>query len=357
MLKKVLSVISLLSVLNGCAGDDLAVQPAIEHDAALDVAKDSNSDAHHPPQLDSGFWDGNFNYQLPDNSYITYNGGPVLTNPINVYFIWYGDWSQKSATASILHDLISNVGASDYYKTNTVYYQVGNSFAFGDAGLDADEASAPDQSKHFVTNNVQFVGDLYVNYTHGTAFSDSDISTIVAETLQVSNIIPNENNVYFVLTSVDVRVYSNIDIFHGFCTTYCGFHNDTIINGIDTKYAFVGDVEQCPDLCSAKYEYQDAGFMSPPNGDWSADGMASVVMHELSEAVTDPEPINNPAWQALDGFENGDMCAWYYGPLYLTKNGSVANTHIAQRDYLLQQIWTIYADGGQGCALLHSRNA
>ena len=41
----------------------------------------------------------------PPYNGITYNGGPVMNNPngVNVYFIWYGDWSynrneQKSDT-------------------------------------------------------------------------------------------------------------------------------------------------------------------------------------------------------------------------------------------------------------------
>ena len=49
----------------------------------------------------------------------------------------------------------------------------------------------------------------------------------------------------------------------------------------DIKYAFVGNPDRCPVACAA----QTTG----PNGNAGADGMASIIAHELEEAVTDPD--------------------------------------------------------------------
>jgi hypothetical protein len=52
------------------------------------------------------------------------------------------------------------------------------------------------------------------------------------------------NGVYFVLTSADVNESS------GFCKKYCGWHTSAIINGLDIKYAFVGNADRCPKNCA-----------------------------------------------------------------------------------------------------------
>ena len=78
-----------------------------------------------------------------------------------------------------------------------------------------------------------------------------------------------------------------------------------------------------------------------PNGNAGADGMASIIAHELEEAVTDPD-LN--AWYDRRGAENGDKCAWTFGTTY-TENGAHANMRLGSRDYLIQQNW-VNASGG-----------
>ena len=56
-----------------------------------------------------------------------------------------------------------------------------------------------------------------------------------------------------------------------------------------------------------------------PNGNAGADGMASIIAHELEEAATDPD-LN--AWYDATGAENADKCAWTFGTEYTAANGS-----------------------------------
>ncbi len=63
--------------------------------------------------------------------------------------------------------------------------------------------------------------------------------------------------------------------------------------------------------------------------------MLSVLMHELEEAVTDPD-LN--AWYDSAGAENADKCAWTFGhSQYQVANGSWANLHLGNRDFLIQR--------------------
>lgn len=237
---------------------------------------------------------------------INYHGGPVMLGTTNVYYIWYGNWAGNTAT-SILTDLASNIGGSAHYNINTTYY---------------------DGSNAKVSNSVSLAGSINDNYSQGTALSDAAIQTVVSTAISSGALPKDPNAVYFVLTSADVNATS------GFCTQYCGWHTHASIGGTDIKYSFVGNPDRCLSSCAA----QSTG----PNGNAGADGMASVLIHELEEAVTDPD-LN--AWYDRSGKENADKCAWTFGTTYTTANGALANMKLGSRDYLIQQNW-VNANGG-----------
>lgn len=241
---------------------------------------------------------------------INYHGGPVMLGTTNIYYIWYGDWSSNSAV-SILSNLAASLDGSPYFNINTTYY---------------------DGNNNKVSNAVAAPSASTDNYSHGKALSDSDVMSVV--TNAISSSLPKDpNGVYVVLTSADVNETS------GFCTQYCGWHGHASILGMDTKFAFVGNAERCPSACSAQ-------TASGPNGNVGADAMASVIAHEVEEMVTDPD-LN--AWYDRRGRENADKCAWKFGSVYTTTNGSYANMNLGGLDYLIQQNWV--NAGGGGCAL------
>src|ERR1051326_2306694 len=61
---------------------------------------------------------------------IVYHGGPVMLSTVNVYYIWYGNWSGNSAT-TILTDFAQNLGSSPYENINTTYYNGSNQHVSG----------------------------------------------------------------------------------------------------------------------------------------------------------------------------------------------------------------------------------
>jgi hypothetical protein len=241
---------------------------------------------------------------------IFYHGGPLLLKTPNVYYIWYGNWSGNSAT-TILTDLAQNIGGSPYYNINTTYY---------------------DGSSVHVTNAVHYGGSANDAGSQGANLTDSGVQAVVSNAISSGALPKDTNALYFVLTSADVNETS------GFCTQYCGWHTHGTIAGADIKYSFVGNPDRCPSACEA----QTTG----PNGNAGADGMASVMAHELEEAVTDPD-LN--AWYDRRGYENADKCAWTFGTTYTTGNGALANMKLGIRDYLIQRNW-VNASGGS-CAL------
>jgi hypothetical protein len=242
------------------------------------------------------------------NNGIQYHGGPVLTNAagVKVYYIWYGNWSGNSAL-SILRDLASTLGGSPYFNINSSYY---------------------DSANTHVKNAVTYVAAANDAYSHTTALADTDVQAIVGAQLTSGALATDSNAVYFVLTSADVNETS------GFCTQYCGWHTHAALNGADIKYAFIGNPDRCPSACAA----QTVG----PNGNAGADGMASIISHELEESVTDPD-LN--AWYDRRGEENADKCAWTFGVTTTDASGANYNMTLGSRNFLIQQNW-VNASGG-----------
>jgi hypothetical protein len=239
---------------------------------------------------------------------IGYNGGPIMTGTVNLYYIWYGNWGGDSAT-TILSDWGNSVSSSPNYFINDTY---------------------DDSSGNHVDASVVLAGQTNDGYSRGQNITGGDIWTIVTSALSSGQLPVDGNGVYFVLTSGDV------DLTDGFCTQFCGWHTAGSFNNTDIKFAFVGNPSRCNGSCG--------GLGTTPNGNAGADDMASIMFHELSETVTDPL-IN--AWGDGNG-ENGDKCAWNFGSTYASGNGSPANAHLGNRDFLMQQMWA--NTGGGFCA-------
>ena len=282
------AALALVPLLVSCTAFDPRPEPG-DSDLTIDDSQ--------PPYLHDGKGGGTAVDVRPAAAGIGYGGGPVLLGTPNVYFIWYGNWAGNSAT-TILPDFMSNLGGSPYFDINTTY---------------------SDSRGNHVTGAIRYAGSTNDNYSQGSAISDQALVNIVSRAISGGAFPSDTNAVYFVLTSQDVTL-------SGFCGGFCGYHTRTTIGGRDIKYSFVGNPAQCPRSC--------APDSSPaPNGNLGADGMASILAHELEETVTDPD-LNG--WGDSAG-ENADKCAWTFGTTYRTASGALANMRLGTRDYLIQQ--------------------
>jgi hypothetical protein len=256
------------------------------------------------PPMRSGAADGTVAITSSNNG-IGYNGGPIMSGTTHLYYIWYGNWNGNSAK-SILADFANGIGSTPNYFVNETY---------------------DDTSGHHVSASTRLGGTTDEGYSHGQTIKGADIWTIVTGVLASGRLPVDPSGVYFVLTSADVNLSD------GFCTQFCGWHTAGSFNGTYIKFSFVGDATRCNGSCG--------GLGTTPNGNAGADDMASIIFHELSETVTDP--LLN-AWGDGNG-ENGDKCAWKFGSTYRSGNGSPANAHVGNRDFLVQQMWANTAGG------------
>jgi hypothetical protein len=241
-----------------------------------------------------------------------------MTGQVNVYYIFYGNAQEwTSSNQKILVNLATNIGASDYFNIEKTYYQQVNGSA-----------------KDFVKGPVSYAKGITDNYSKGKALSDADIQTIVTSHINDKSLPLDTSGVYFVLTSSDVAETS------GFCSQYCGWHNNFALGASDIKFSFIGNAATCLQGCAP-----DNAKISP-NGNPGVDGMASVITHELMETISDPDPSSG--WTDASGNENADKCAYVYGNEQTSSNGAKFNMKLGGMQYLIQENWDARA---QGCSL------
>ena len=229
-----------------------------------------------------------------------YHGGRVLTGPLKVYVVWYGNWSRRAKRRSIIVDFIRHF-SSARFAINTTY---------------------PDAAGRTVENSVSLAGQIDDRYSLGKGpLSDDDIARVLAAAIDTKQLPLDDRAAYLVITSNDVQK-------QGFLTSYCGWHSSRRIGGRRLAFAFIGDPSG-PNLrvCAPQ--------AVSPNGDGGGDAMVSIIAHELDEMVTDPDL---DAWYDDAGEENADRCSWTYGTTYPVGR-AIANVRLGDRHFLIQQNW------------------
>jgi hypothetical protein len=253
---------------------------------------------------------------------INYHDGSVMeVNNQNIYFIWYGNWTNNTAT-TILPEFISGLRGSPYFNTDTSYF---------------------DNVLH-IRNTPLMSTQIFDNYSQGASLTDVQVADVVNRAV-VNRLLPYDGNgIYMVLTSPDVT--STLSGDGSFCVNFCGWHNVGSFENNLLRFGFVGNpATQCPAgrpiTCSAQ--------TLTPNGNQGADAMANVIAHEVNETVTDP--LLNGWFRGNTAGEVGDLCNFNFGTTFNAPNGSLANVVLGGKDFLIQQNWL--NSGSGGCALAY----
>jgi len=259
------------------------------------------------------------------NVRIVYHNGEVMPGGSNVYFVWYGCWwtngcfpGNDQVTMGILTDFIINVGGSPIAMINTMY---------------------PDATGAAPSGGVTYGGAGQDAYSRGASLTDADVQAVVLNQISTGQLPMDSRGIYIVLASSDVTA-------DGFCTNFAQYHSYFVTTGIGVKYGFIGNPRRCPLSAAPQFVAPNGALLPTPNGDFGADGMATLMLHVIAGTLTDPY-LN--AWFDRYGLENSDKCLGSFGPTYATANGAQANMRLGVRDFLIQQLWV---NTGKGyCAL------
>jgi PKD repeat protein len=116
-------------------------------------------------------------------------------------------------------------------------------------------------------------------------------------------------------------------------TQFCAYHSHFGSGSGTTLYANQPWDDFVPNDSGSSV----CGSQPSPNGEPALDHELSTVSHEHNEAITDP--LGN-AWFDADGNENGDKCAYVYGPSLGVSEFDDYNQAIDSGRYELQLEWS-----------------
>lgn len=239
----------------------------------------------------------------PDGK-IRYLGGPLMTEPIDVYLIYYGNWKKTSNAAKDSGQHVLRSFVKSFSKTSEVKQWW------------ALAAQFKDKHGRPVSNQVRLAGEYYdTKYSQGKGLEDDvgQIFQVITRQFEDKGLPVKSTAQYVVLTSPDVHVGTSPS---AFCVSYCAWHfykkytPKGSSHSMPIYYSFVGNgVEQCPKLCPQHFPYPGPNDAPP-----GVHGMVALLAHEMAETATNPN--TRTGWitdSGPSGEEGADMCASFYG--------------------------------------------
>ncbi|KAI3989701.1 hypothetical protein MKX01_009193 [Papaver californicum] len=227
---------------------------------------------------------------------IQYHNGPLLSGPISVNLVWYGNF--KPAQTAIISDFINSLyttpkthspSVSTWWKKTDKYYHL------------ATSSKKP-------TSLVLKLGRQIFDekYSLGKSLSNKKIVRLASRGTR-------SNAINVVLTSSDVTV-------DGFCSSRCGTHGSSFSSSKKSKYTYiwVGNSEtQCPGHCAWPFHQpiygpKDSPLVAP-NNDIGLDGMVVNLASLLAATATNP--FGNGYYQGEEDapYEVASACSGIYG--------------------------------------------
>jgi hypothetical protein len=239
------------------------------------------------------------------------HGGRV-TPAINFYVIYWGT-GFASTTPSLVNSFLGGLGSSGYWTIDSQYLR-------GAANSAASQPSWTDTS------------------APGSVVLDTDIQAEVSKAINGGHLPYDSKGLYFVLTppSSTVCIANSIPPACS-CAVFCGYHTNYTAAGRGTVlYSSIPSPAACPSSCSWQ--------STTPTGNLEADAAVSIIAHEAEETQSDS--LAN-AWYDASGNENGDKCAWKFGPTQKAANGAAYNQTWGGSNWLVQMNWS---NSISGCA-------
>jgi hypothetical protein len=265
------------------------------------------------PSIEIGFGKTFYPTLLNSDDTITYKGGSVMTNIPKVYMIYYGNFSTSTGKQfiSLLDYFAQNLGNTSWWGMNTAYYQINS-----------------DGSKSYCSKSLKWIKSIQLapNVSTGT-LSSNDIIAIISKAV-VNNLLPaDEDGLYSFIFAGTIKVTVPGG---NWITRWCGYHSEFTYQTKLLKYMLVGDASSSK-ITTGCNAIEEGGTV---NGNYGADGAASVFAHEASEIVTN----FNMAWyESGTILENADKCAWQFGPAINEANNG--NLYVGNRLWLIQMNW------------------
>ncbi|KAI9470933.1 MAG: phosphate-induced protein 1, partial [Benjaminiella poitrasii] len=243
-------------------------------------------------------------------------GGNVLSDKVNVYIIFYGNWTSEQSIQeqNIFMKFIDNISYSPWFSLLKQY---------------------TDSNGKAVTGPLNLVAAVNDAGSHSTNLTDTLHKQIVIDAVNSGYLSPtnriDSNGVYIIMGGPDVSD-SN------FCSKNCGYNSYSD----EFQYMFIGYPGLCPDICIPSMNKDHS-----PNNSPAMDAAITIFSHEIQDVLTDPR---GNAWeiQTSSGLtvELADFCSSAgtsteeFGNVTQTQSGSY-NLELNGNKYLVQTVFDL----------------
>lgn len=259
---------------------------------------------------------------MASNPIIFHAGGTIglYTGPTQLIPVWVGGWTDanKEFWNSRLSALVNNLKGVDInvldqvFNTNTLYFTTKSAVTTKLSWSTLTPSATVPANLQRASGGITPVSDANVAAYINLALNSGKISAPAAGTRPL----------YVYIGASDTRLSS------GFGTAYCGWHTFGTLGVRNIPYIAIQDF-------GAKYYSACSAQTISPNGNVAFDAMASVLVHEIDEAITDPDLRT---WYDARGAENADKCAWTFSPFEMI-GGAKYNFSAGGFNYLIQRNW------------------
>ena len=250
-------------------------------------------------------------------------GGAIglYTGQIQIIPVWVGGWTidNKAFWNSRLMALVSGLSGvvistpNQVFNTDTLYFTLRTAQPSKLLWPTSVASTTVPASLQTAINGVVPVSDANVVTYINSALVSGKIAGPTA----------GMRALYVYIGAADTRLSS------GFGTSYCGWHTYGTLGANNIPYIAIQDF-------TSKYYSACSAQTISPNGNIALDAMASVLVHEIDEAITDADLRT---WYDANGAENADKCAWTFAPFQLDAGGFKYNFSVGGYKYLIQRNW------------------
>jgi serine protease len=252
---------------------------------------------------------------------LIWHGGNVMQPGNKVYAIFWKPAGQtmSSSYKTLIKQYFQDVAADSGLSTNVYFSDTQYTDSRGHIKYLSHFGGAFADTQPFPANGC-------VDSVTTICLSDAQLRAEINRVITVKGWVKSPKNEFFIFTPKNVGSCFGGGPSSCAFTAYCAYHGAEGSGSSIMIYAnmpYAGGNANCD-------EFQH------PNGN-DADGTINVTSHEHNESITDPDV--STGYYDNQGFEDGDKCAWIFGPVS-GPGGAEYNQTINGHHYFMQEEWS-----------------